>query len=145
MPRRSASRREDPLARAHQQLTAAVDALVHGHNWQQMLQVAARFPRYSPNNVLLITAQRPDATRVAGYRTWTTLGRHVKKGEHGIAILAPCTYKSTDTPATTATMDRDPTGDTRLPTVEPDEHWVEPAAARYERFRELSAEAVAAT
>jgi hypothetical protein len=56
-----------------------------------MLDVAARFPRYSTNNVLLITAQRPDATAVAGLRTWNTLGRRVGKGEHGIAILAPCT------------------------------------------------------
>jgi antirestriction protein ArdC len=58
-----------------------------------MLQVAARFPRYSTNNVLLITAQRPDATTVAGLRTWNTLGRRVRKGEKGIAVLAPCTYR----------------------------------------------------
>ena len=56
-----------------------------------MLAVAARFHTYSPNNVLLIAAQRPDATRVAGYRAWAQLGREVRKGEHGIAILAPVT------------------------------------------------------
>jgi antirestriction protein ArdC len=33
--------------------------------------------------------QRPDATRVAGYHTWKSVGRQVRKGEHGIAILAP--------------------------------------------------------
>jgi antirestriction protein ArdC len=44
--------------------------------------------------VLLIAAQRPDATRVAGIRTWNGLNRHVRKGEHGIAILAPCVYRS---------------------------------------------------
>lgn len=42
--------------------------------------------------MLLISAQRPDATRVAGIRTWNSLGRRVKRGEHGIAILAPCVY-----------------------------------------------------
>lgn len=47
-----------------------------------------------PSNILLIGVQRPDATRVAGFRTWSALGRHVNKGEHGIAILAPCVYKS---------------------------------------------------
>jgi antirestriction protein ArdC len=36
-----------------------------------------------------IAAQRPDATRVAGFHSWLRLGRHVRKGEHGIAILAP--------------------------------------------------------
>ncbi|MCL6560636.1 MAG: ArdC family protein [Firmicutes bacterium] len=28
-----------------------------------------------------------------GYRTWQKCGRHVKKGEKGIAIFAPLTYK----------------------------------------------------
>jgi antirestriction protein ArdC len=58
-----------------------------------MLLTAARFHHYSPNNVMLIMLQRPDATRVAGYRTWQSLGRQVRRGEHGIAILAPCKYK----------------------------------------------------
>ena len=84
----------DPLTRAHDRLTAAVAALVDGDAWRAMLEIAARFPRYSTNNVLLITAQRPDATNVAGLRIWNTLGRRVRKGEKGIAILAPCTYRS---------------------------------------------------
>jgi hypothetical protein len=83
----------DPLTCAHERLTAAVAALVDGEAWRTMLQVAARFPRYSAINVLLITVQRPDATAVAGLRTWNTLGRRVCKGEKGIAILAPCTYR----------------------------------------------------
>jgi hypothetical protein len=41
------------------------------------------------NNLLLIAAQRPDSRQVAGFTTWKRLGRSVKKGEHGIAILAP--------------------------------------------------------
>jgi antirestriction protein ArdC len=40
--------------------------------------------------------QRPDATRVAGYRTWQGLGRQVRKGERGIAVLAPVTYRRQD-------------------------------------------------
>lgn len=80
---------EDRLAAVHAQLSAAVEALVDEPAWRRMLEVAARFHRYSPNNVLLITLQRPDATRVAGYQTWRQLGRQVRKGETGIAILAP--------------------------------------------------------
>ena len=49
----------------------------------------ARFHRYSLHNVCLIMAQRPTATRVAGFHAWRTLGRFVRKGEKGIAILAP--------------------------------------------------------
>ncbi len=49
----------------------------------------ARFYTYSPSNIALIYAQRKDATQVAGYRKWQELGRQVKKGEKGIAILVP--------------------------------------------------------
>ena len=38
---------------------------------------------------MLIARQRPDATHVAGFRTWTSLGRFVRRGEKGIFILAP--------------------------------------------------------
>lgn len=80
------------LTELHDRLIDAVAELTDSTAWQRMLQTAARFPTYSPSNVLLVTMQRPDATRVAGLRTWNRLGRHVIKGEHGIAILAPCTY-----------------------------------------------------
>ncbi len=85
--------RQDSLTRAHEQLTAAVEALVEGDAWRRMLEVAARLPRYSPSNVLLISVQRPDASAVAGLRTWNSLGRRIRKGERRIAILAPCTYR----------------------------------------------------
>ncbi|WP_255596378.1 ArdC-like ssDNA-binding domain-containing protein [Cellulomonas sp. C5510] len=84
--------REDRLEALHRQLIDAVEKLSTSEGWARMLQAAARFHDYSPSNVLLISAQRPDATRVAGIRTWNSLGRRVKRGQHGIAILAPCVY-----------------------------------------------------
>lgn len=53
------------------------------------LAAIGRFHRYSLRNVLLIASQNPNATHVAGFHAWRTLGRFVKKGEHGIMILAP--------------------------------------------------------
>jgi len=53
------------------------------------LRAMGRFRRYSVGNAILIQLQMPDATHVAGFRAWQRLGRHVKKGEHGIAIMAP--------------------------------------------------------
>ena len=38
-------------------------------------------------------SQCPSASRVAGFHTWKKLGRNVKKGAKGIAILAPCIYR----------------------------------------------------
>lgn len=66
-------------------------ALASGHSdqLQNYLSAMARFHRYSLSNVFLIMLQRPDATHVAGYHTWRTLGRHVKEGEKGVAIIAP--------------------------------------------------------
>jgi len=53
------------------------------------LAAMAKLPRYSVHNMMLILAQRPGAERCAGLRTWNRLGRYVRKGEHGIVILAP--------------------------------------------------------
>jgi hypothetical protein len=49
----------------------------------------SRFHRYSFGNVMLIMFQRPSATCVAGFNTWKSLARYVKKGEKGITVLAP--------------------------------------------------------
>ena len=53
----------------------------------------SRFYKYSFGNCLLIWTQAPEATRVAGFNTWKSLGRFVKKGETGIRILAPIVRK----------------------------------------------------
>jgi antirestriction protein ArdC len=85
--------RTERLAEAHDRLVSAVEHLLTGADWLAFLDTARRFRSYSFNNLLLIFAQRPDATRVAGYQTWRSLGRQVRRGEQGIAILAPCTYR----------------------------------------------------
>lgn len=59
----------DKLRALHTQLETAFADLVSSDEWARMLAAAARFHSYSPANVLLIARQRPDARRVAGYRT----------------------------------------------------------------------------
>jgi hypothetical protein len=78
------------LQQIHQRLVAGIEGLVGSDEWRAMLEVSARFHRYSFNNQLLIYLQCPEATRVAGYRAWQRLGRQVRKGSRGIQILAPC-------------------------------------------------------
>lgn len=100
----------DKLTEAHERLTQAVEEITTGDDWRAFLVMAARFHTYSPNNVLLILIQRPEATRVAGYRTWQSMGRQVRKGEKGLAVLAPCTYRRKDEGAqAAATPPADPT------------------------------------
>jgi antirestriction protein ArdC len=74
-------------------LKEGVTNLISSQKWKEYLRVQSRFHKYSAGNVMLIMAQRPDASRVAGYNHWKELGRYVKKGERGIAIFAPVTYK----------------------------------------------------
>jgi len=72
-----------------------LDALRQGRSeaMADYLRVMGRFHRYSLNNVLLIAQQRPAASQVCGFKTWLSLGRHVRKGEKGIKILAPIVGK----------------------------------------------------
>jgi hypothetical protein len=61
--------------------------------WGEWARTFSRFTKYSPGNILLIMSQRQDATYVAGYRTWQSLGRQVEKGQKAITILAPVIKK----------------------------------------------------
>jgi hypothetical protein len=73
-----------------------MEALVTGEDWLRMLERGRAFHSYSLNNQLLIMRQMPTATLVMGYKRWPLVGRFVKKGEHGILILAPMIYKEED-------------------------------------------------
>jgi antirestriction protein ArdC len=95
-PRTTRSEEDLMTADALKQITTdALDTLARlldqGHSEQltALLKTMARFHPYSWHNICLIASQRPTATRVAGFHTWRSLGRHVRKGEKGIAILAP--------------------------------------------------------
>ena len=70
---------------------ALIDQLEQGHSegLTAYLTAMGRFHNYSFGNILEIARQKPDATRVAGLYAWNQLKRKVKKGEHGIRILAP--------------------------------------------------------
>lgn len=75
------------------ELERGVQSMFESERYQKWLAVCSRFHNYSLNNTILITMQRPDASYVGGFALWKKLGRSVKKGEHGIRILAPYKYK----------------------------------------------------
>ena len=70
---------------------ALIEQLEQGHSegLTAYLTAMGKFHNYSFGNILEIARQKPDATRVAGLYAWNQLGRNVRKGEHGIRILAP--------------------------------------------------------
>lgn len=72
-----------------------IEQLEAGHSeaLTAFLDAMAHFRAYSFGNILLIARQKPEATNVAGMWAWNQLGRRVKRGEKGIAILAPMVSK----------------------------------------------------
>ena len=80
------------------EITAGIEQgikdLFESDRYRKYLSTMSRFHKYSLNNVMLIHSQMPDATLVAGFNKWkNSFGRHVKKCEKGIQILAPTPYK----------------------------------------------------
>ena len=91
-----------------------IKELFESEKYMRYLSVMSRFHRYSVNNTMLIYMQKPDATLVAGFNKWKNqFERHVKKGEHGITIIAPTPYKKK-----IEEMKRDP--DTHAPILDAD-------------------------
>ena len=86
---------EDIKTKTKDAVDYLVQSLESGHSevLTQYLGAMARFHTYSFGNVMLIARQKPDASNVAGIRTWNSLGRFVKRGEKGILILAPMVGK----------------------------------------------------
>ena len=81
-----------------QEITAGIEQgikeLFESEKYIRYLSVMSKFHRYSVNNTMLIYMQKPEATLVAGFNKWKNqFERHVKKGEHGITIIAPTPYK----------------------------------------------------
>jgi antirestriction protein ArdC len=92
---------DDAHKLAEQHFATLVAALEAGRSdaLVRYLETASRFHTYSFRNQCLIAAQCPTATRVAGYQAWRQLGRWVRRGETGIAILAPITRRRADVDA----------------------------------------------
>jgi len=82
--------KERKLDEVLRKLKEGVDSIQDSDNFREFLLTMSKFHDYSIGNLILIMLQKPDATRVAGYTTWKELDKYVRKGEKGIAILAPC-------------------------------------------------------
>lgn len=77
------------LTEINTRLEKNLEELFNNDRFQDMLDVMASGHQYSFNNVLMIAAQKPEATMVRGFKQWQTLGRQVNKGEKSIDILVP--------------------------------------------------------
>lgn len=81
-------------------IKAALDRIEQGlatintdEDWMKFLKFQSLFYQYSFGNTIMIFLQKPEATYVMGYKAWNALGRYVRKGSKGLAVLAPCVKK----------------------------------------------------
>lgn len=81
---------------ALQKLDTALDTFANSDTYKAYLRSQAKFHKYSPSNVAWLWFQNPDATYVAGFNAWISMGRKVRKGEKALRVLAPLPYKKVD-------------------------------------------------
>lgn len=87
------SKNQEKIKAALERIDNSLAAINTDEDWLKFLCFQAQFYNYSFGNAMLIFSQNPNATYVKGYKAWNQLGRYVKKGSKGLAILAPCIRK----------------------------------------------------
>lgn len=84
---------QEKIKEALCRIDKGLEAINTDGDWLKFITFQSAFYNYSFGNTMLIYMQNPEATFVKGFKAWNKLGRYVKKGETGIAILAPCFRK----------------------------------------------------
>ena len=90
---------KDPTVQLIKKLEKGIENVFTSDNFKNYLRTMSKFHNYSANNIVLIFLQKPEASYVAGYKTWQSLGRQVlskKEVGPGIKIIAGCTYNLKD-------------------------------------------------
>lgn len=87
------SKNQEKIKAALERIEDCLATINTDEDWLRFLCFQAQFYNYSFGNAMLIFSQNPNATYVKGYKAWNKLGRYVKRGSKGLAILAPCIRK----------------------------------------------------
>lgn len=86
----------DKLTDTMKLLEDGVTAVFDSDRYKEFLSVMSKFHHYSVNNQILIMMQMPTATNIAGYHKWHVFNRYVRKNSHGLRIICPMPYKTTN-------------------------------------------------
>ena len=89
------SKNTEKIKAALDHIESSLAAINTNEDWLNYLCFQSKFYNYSFGNTILIYSQNPEASYVKGYKAWNQLGRYVKKGSKGLAILAPY-FKKTE-------------------------------------------------
>jgi len=84
---------------AIESLHAKIAGITDSDAWREHLALQARFHNYSPLNIMWMWCQwearreadpsLPPFSQPAAFSAWKDLGRHVRKGEKALSVLAP--------------------------------------------------------
>ena len=89
----SREKQSEQLKGVMDQLEKGVQDVFASDDYKNLLNVMAKMPKYSLNNMLLIAMQTEGkASMCQSFTGWKAMGRFVKKGEKGLKILAPSPY-----------------------------------------------------
>ena len=91
-------RKTDKINKTKELFNKIVDSvtnIISSGEYEQFLKFSKNFHNYSFNNIVLIFSQMKEATQVAGFKKWQSMGRKLKKGVHGIQIIYPIKRKYT--------------------------------------------------
>lgn len=90
------NKNQEKIQAALNRIEEGLDTINTDEDWLKYLSFQSQFYNYSFRNTMLIYIQNPEASYVKGFKAWNQLGRYVKKGAKGLAILAPCYRKVED-------------------------------------------------
>jgi len=89
VPRFTSADLADSITERIEELARSTDVARNSEEMIKYLDTYSRFHNYSIYNIFCIMMAYPEATQVAGFHRWRSMGRYVRKGEKGIPILAP--------------------------------------------------------
>lgn len=89
------SNKEKKVKEAFEKIVEGTTKIITSGEYAKFLKFSKNFHNYSFGNMILIYLQMKDATQVAGFKTWESMGRKLKKGAKGIKIIYPIKRKYT--------------------------------------------------
>lgn len=82
-------KKDNKTKELYQKVVTGIENIISSGEYEKFLRFSRNFHNYSFNNWILIFSQMENASKVAGFKKWESLGRKIKKGSKGIMIMYP--------------------------------------------------------
>lgn len=99
--------KKEEIKKTLEEIEKGMENILESDNYKKYLDFASSFYNYSPRNIYLILSQMPNAKYIGSYTFWKSKNRYVKKGEHGIHIIAPIITKRKQEPVESKSQEKE--------------------------------------